>query len=425
MLIWAILTVIGIHAMWLYGSMAFDWLFLLGATFCLSAVFLPLMPVAAETVMLISYAQQYIMVLMAGMTLLRVRGKLLRGSCGAMMVFAGLLMIATLYSLNRYDAIKMQAQWVMIIMAGMGMALAVPTLYRLRRNLRLLLIPAFIAAVFYSQSISGLGVRDRLEVAGGNANSIGMLIATVLIPIVFIVAWDPIWWMRPAAGLCALWLLVPLIASGSRTAFAAAVAGSMAIIFPLLRKPLVMLVVVGGLAIGAYWMLQGMENGGLERLTDYSNFSGRERIWAKALAHRDRMGDVLGPLIGAGTYLEPLKTGNLVIANCHSMYVQILTEVGYVGMAAFAAMTIFMFWRSLNTVLRSNMPEKWLALGVITLTMLMGVAEAAPITTRVFTTLFWGFGIGLLDRVYYDDDQAQPQFVTEQFRQYQNEMAMA
>lgn len=405
MLVWTIMTVIGIHLLWMCGSVAFDWLFMLGATFCLSAVFLPLLPVTAETVGLISYSQQYILSLMTLITVLRIRMRLLRGTCGAMLVFCALLLISTQYSTEPFGAFKSRVQTIMTLVSGMGMAMAAVDMHHLRRNLRLLLGVAFITAIAYSQNLSNLGVNDRLEVGGENSNGIAIVVAVLLLPAVYLAAWETSWWIRPAAGVCALWLVLPLLYSGSRTSVAAAGMAVIALLTPLLKRPLVALVILGGLALGGWWMLHGVEIGAASRLTDFSSMSGREVIWNRALAEREQAGPLFGWLFGAGSLLTRVGGNALIVRNCHSMYVQILAEMGMVGAAAFVLFTLYTLWRCLKVLLKVSAPEKWLAFALLILPLAIGVAESAPLGSRTLIGLCWGLGLGLLDRLHYADGE--------------------
>jgi hypothetical protein len=121
--------------------------------------------------------------------------------------------------------------------------------------------------------------------------------------------------------------------------------------------------------------------------------TGRQAFWAKTLDSNKNW------IFGNGTLLEDDGNGRATVSNLHSMYVQILYELGFCGVFVLLLSFLYAVMKSIRVMFKCPLPEKWLAYALIALPMVIGLAESLPLAGNSISTVWWGMGLGLLDRL--------------------------
>jgi len=197
-------------------------------------------------------------------------------------------------------------------------------------------------------------------------------------------------------GLVTMFLLLALIAvSGNRSGFLVALVGACLTALPLTQRPRRLMVIgfaVILLAGGTFIALQ--DTYGMQRMFSLANT--RDALWRMNVEIISR-----SPLFGHGWVYGGRDIG---YANLHSMYYQILAEMGIVGAALFAVclMPILLQWyhcyRSVGRIPRGA-EFVILPLTFIAGALVMGLFEVGALAGVLPDTLLWGFGIALVDRL--------------------------
>ena len=195
-------------------------------------------------------------------------------------------------------------------------------------------------------------------------------------------------WLRWLAALAVPSILaVGLLMSWSRGGWLGAAAGLTGMFFFLPRKRWVGTVLVVLLAVGGILALQGglLPASITARLTDFTeyvsfedvrgvdvtveNYAVLERMahWQAALTMSNRS-PWLG--VGFGNYAAAYAGSSLInwpyaLGHAHNYYLNLLAELGVLGLLAYLAFWGAIIWLSIQVANRLRGPHRWLALGLI------------------------------------------------------------
>jgi len=259
----------------------------------------------------------------------------------------------------------------------------------------------------------------RLSVGGMNANIIGSSAAPLFLLCLFLL-------LRPQKTLhrgihftTAIILLSIVMATGSRGSFIMAALGSIFIMRPVLKKNMFMATFFILIPIVVYYLFTETLSG-----SDASPTSGFDRITSSDEGTRsaDTRAPVWNwamkrfyesPLIGVGW----MHFGNNS-ANVHSVYILILAECGLVG-----AYFFFLVLIKIPTTFLSHLQSTehhsisydltFFAGGILAAHLVHGMVESSTLFGSTVNCAFFGFGVGILDRVL-DLDTSAPTPADEQ-----------
>lgn len=386
-------ALVGLHAIFAIGSRYFGMLFLMCATYL--GIFLcgGVSKDSSLSVMM-GYFSIYLLMVMLGTGILKLQTNLLKGCSGAMILFYLLLIIRVFFSNDPLFAFKWNMLGLITLGAGVSLAKTVKTLNHFRRDMRLLLIPLCIGAVLLLHAVIVSGGTSRLDLFG-NPNATGIIASSAFCISAYLAIWDLSKIVRSLAVIVSVVFAIAVIATGSRACMGASVVVALILTAPRLKHPgwllgesLLVLVVL--------WFLIGKVDihSGISRAVEWDMETGRKAMWA------DKMTSNEDWLFGNGTVIETSKVLNekKQWANMHSMYVQLFYEHGVFGLSVFVLFLLYAIRSSFKLFFSCPFPEKWLAYALIALPMTIGFAESAPLMGLSILTLWWGMGLGLLDR---------------------------
>lgn len=277
---------------------------------------------------------------------------------------------------------------------------------QLTRLSRIASIGAIICSYVFRHNlmVSGFDVSsgDRMSGDELNSNLIGLfMVAFVTFPLINIMKEGP----KQIVDICLSGVAVVacsanLILSGSRNALLGLVTVLVGSVFFQRKNKFLGIILFLLVATVMAALLAQSLTLGETHLTDFSNDSGRGEFWRDELS-RQSAGE---RVFGRGTRFDDsaMFTGVILQSNMHSMYVQILYEMGYVG--------VFLFAWYLLAHIRSGLRSGYygrVSLVFLATSLACGLAESYPMRTGSLLSLLWGFSIGMLLPVLYKNGQLQ------------------
>lgn len=229
-----------------------------------------------------------------------------------------------------------------------------------------------------------LGVEDIL-----NANLAGLYFVTLL-PYLILTTFSlkESWWAKLIAGGSFIGCSILLVFTGSRNSFIGAMATVLCVLLFVNRNKIISLIsILCGVSIIGY-LLSKILILSESRILDYSDTtgSGRVQAWTVWLENRT----LLQKIFGAGTFYD-LTEFVPRVSNMHSMYVQIIYEAGYLGLALF----ISYLFVHVRCALRMGLTGG-VSLVLLASCLFSGFGESYPMRSQSLMTLTWGLSMGLL-----------------------------
>ncbi|HEX7008929.1 MAG TPA: O-antigen ligase family protein, partial [Phycisphaeraceae bacterium] len=209
---------------------------------------------------------------------------------------------------------------------------------------------------------------------------------------------DPSKLMRLVARAASIAGGVVVLYSGSRGAAGQALIAAVILLLPQAKRPwllLILAVVVGG----AVMTLQSvLASEAAQRLTDVS-FDTREDIWALAWSIIQEK-----PLIGHGWLSTILEDGRRSTFNLHSIYLQVIGEIGFLGFLVMMGCLAYIAARTIKAyVYTRHLPQErslwYLATAVMLSLLARGVVEIGAITGSHSAAMMLAWGIGMVEVV--------------------------
>jgi O-antigen ligase len=179
--------------------------------------------------------------------------------------------------------------------------------------------------------------------------------------------------------------------TGSRASFGSLTVAAGCLLLPVVRRPwiaAIWLVLLGGIAM---FVLSYIDSDSAARMVDFSNT--RQGVWQHVLSEASA-----SPVFGRGAWMDSARN-RVAWGNAHSLYIQVFYEIGIVGSLVFAAWLLVQGHRTLHCLRTLQIPEKWLIPAFFAIPLGIGVFEAGPLLGASSLALFWGFSVGLADRL--------------------------
>lgn len=333
---------------------------------------------------------------------IKYRTRLLTGCSGATLLCYLLLVLGCFYCDDPLNGFKWKIVGFCTFVAGIALGRSAADISQFRKDMRLLLIPLGAGAILMLQQVIMSGSVKRLETMG-NPNAIAIIAASAMCVSAYLAIWDTVKILRIVSIPSAIAFGIVLISTGSRGPTGAAIIAIVILSFPLFKHPL-RLAIVSALALVTisclsdkvdiekpFGRLVSMERWDQDRLAMWTERFESNRNW----------------IIGNGGRVEDDGNGRMSWANMHSIYVQIMYELGYCGAIAFASAFLYTFFKGIKLLFHCPVPEKWLAFSLIVLPMGIGMFESLPLLGNSISTVWWGMGLGLLDELSRGQ-QAEP-----------------
>lgn len=315
-----------------------------------------------------------------------------------LLLFLTLYWLAAIWSDNAINGLKFKG---MVMPAALMGILCVSTL----RTERDLFVAVRVWAVFallftvpailnlFSSGIT-LAMGGRFSPFGISNNRMAHECASMLIFCMPIALFDSsIRWKIFAYGvgtICAACIL----ASGSRAAVLQSVVPAMIMGLPLIKRPILPLGLgLVSAAILWYIMPGGTQSAYARLQRGEGAYRGEE--WGAAIQEFQR-----SPFIGTGwAYTTETRLGGST-ANFHSIYFQILAELGIMGMVFFALLLAIIGWNYFNLwrlARQHSAQTRWVFAGLafVCAPLAHGVAEASTLMPGTINLLMLGMGFAL------------------------------
>ncbi len=330
-----------------------------------------------------------------------------------LLLFVAVHLAGALWSRFPIEGIFWKSFFPLAALAGLLLAASIDSPGSFKRSLRVLCVVALLSGLtilgLYLRNPGGNQVMGRLSVGGMNANSLGQA-ATPLFLIgicVFFTDADVRW---KKYGLAAVLLnLILILATGSRGAILACLAGSCVPLLRIMKEKAAILVVCMVLGGIGYLFVSGPEQVvveqedrdgaiGLGRLDSQLTKDTRSSYWGYLWRRVEQR-----PFLGYGWCTPPGVARTL---NCMNIFLQAMYEEGIVGLMALVVLVRV----SLVSGRRALRRERLLSLldegdssGTVAASLLFalwihGMVESSTILGTTTNSLFLGFSLGLLDR---------------------------
>lgn len=290
-----------------------------------------------------------------------------------------------------------------VFLSGVLLANSTHSLDDLRRGMRILALGGAAFVVFIMLELvrnpAALTHVGRLMAFGINPNFIGQTAAGFLIIAGFLALYDTKRAWRVFGYTCGAMLGIIILYTGSRGSLGMAFIGGVILGFPLVKRPGLFLVSAAFIGIVMYFGLGLVAEHVRERLFHVPE-QVRATIWGKTFETFKE-----APVFGHGWVYNVGVLGEATgTSNRHTMYLQILAEIGIVGMMFFTLTLAYLgfkgyaAWRYL---IRSPegvgfgylMPALLLAL------LAHGVVESSTIVGTTINAILLGFSVALIDRL--------------------------
>lgn len=404
-LLLSISVVIVFHAVLFYAllSRRLNALYLVAATFTFMA------PVSTASLLehmaLFKYGRVYLSVLIVLLGVLVLRLYRFGPASIAFIAFIGLYFSGALWSQAPLAAILHKGLFGAVFVSGVIIANGTRNIRDLHVGLRILACGGAAFGTFIllelvrnPEAISGVG---RLFAFGINPNRIGHTSAPILIVACSVALYDPAkFWRLFGYGLMGVLALV-ILYTGSRGAVGMAVIGSAVVAVPLVKRPGLFITSAAFVSVIAYIGLGLIADHARTRLGHVPEHL-REDVWGMAMTYFRE-----APVFGQGWVHSQgiLPQGAIPSTqNLHSIYFQVLAEIGFVGFFFFLLAMLFVGLKLLGSwryaiQFPSAKPYAYLMVGFFAAIFAHGFVESATFVGTTVNAVLLGWTIGMIDRL--------------------------
>lgn len=381
------------HVILLIGCLRWHPLAILAAAFLIVAPFTTALEAKAIIAQL-KWGRVYISCLMTAIGFIMVLNRSRFGkSTWGFFIFWALLTTASAWAIHRWEAFTYKVMSATTFLGGIFLALSLKDLRQLRQTIRLMAIPSVIwALLLLWEAATTPGKIGRLDAFGMNPNLIGGL-AALCFCLPAALALHLQGKMRVFWAVVAAAHVIIVLMTGSRASFGALVISAGCLFLPLLRRPVVAGIWMGLFAIALTVMLTFITPESASRMLDTANT--RMGVWSRVFN-----GILDSPLYGNGSYLDDLpRLGRITWGNAHSVYLQIVYETGLIGAIVFLGWLFIQARQTLFCLRTLSIQEKWLLPAFLAIPLGIGLFESGPMLGASSLALFWGFAVGMADRL--------------------------
>ena len=284
---------------------------------------------ALPGVIAIKWGRLYLTLLVVMVGLFCVRARQIGGATIAMIVFAVLYVLASLWSVDPLGGLAFKGLFLLTVLTGVVAVMVARHEGELWQLVRAIVVATGVLALVLLGSAAGgaMGAlaAGRLEVLGLNPNRIAETVAPLVVFCFFALLYEPSKLWRFTAYAVALPAAALVLATGSRGGFGEVAAGLVVLMVPLVRRPVLFVTISAFVAVGAMVVLGFVEQ---QRALQFGQYSldTRWHVWGRALGQFMER-----PLIGEGWARRAAGGGYGSSVNMHSIYVQVLVEMGVFG----------------------------------------------------------------------------------------------
>ncbi|MFW6060542.1 MAG: O-antigen ligase family protein, partial [Phycisphaeraceae bacterium] len=355
---------------------------------------------ALPGVVVMKYARVYVTLLAVAVALVCVRPWQIGPASRALLAFSLFYVLAALWSEDPIGGVMFKGLFLLTVMLGMAGVLAARDEEALWKWQRCVVVAAGVLTLILLAGVArqpGLLLGGaRLSLFGLNPNRIAETLGPLVVFCCFGVLYEhsKLWrTMAYAIGLSAAALL---LATGSRGGFGQAMLGFMLLMLPLVRRPGVFAAVCIVVGVSVLLVLGVVEESRAVRFAEY-DFTTRGQPWTGALARFRE-----SPLIGIGWARMSTGEGWGSSVNMHSIYFQVLVEMGIVGALALAACLAWLgrcAWHAFRaTAQEPTLRPMCLFAATLGATALAhGVIESGAIMGSSLNAMCFGASAALLD----------------------------
>jgi len=343
----------------------------------------------------LKFARLYLSVLAVIVAVVFQRQLRMSLAASLLLVFLTIYWLAAVWSDNAINGLKFKG---MVMPAALMGILCVSTFKTERDMFVAVRVWAVFALLFTAPAIlnlltSGitLAMGGRFAPFGISNNRMAHECASMLIICMPIALYDrSIHWKIFAYSVGTM-AAACILASGSRAAVLQSVVPALIMGLPMIKRPIFPLT-LGVISAAILWYLMPSGTQSVYRRLDRQEGTNRGSEWGAAIEEF-----VDSPFIGSGwSYTEDARVGGST-ANFHSIYFQILAELGLLGVICFGILLCVVFWNyfALWRLARQNsVPTRWVFTGLaFTMAPLAhGVAEASTLMPGTINLLMLGMG---------------------------------
>lgn len=386
------------HVVWLLLSNKFHPLYILAAVFLLVSPFsISTSTFAVLGVLKVIRVYSTVLLVVAGLFMLRGTG--LGAASVTFMSFVALFCFGSLWSDRPTTALLYKGLFALLAFGGILLGITLRSFVDLRRAVHVILPAAVIWVVMLLYDMAThFGTIGRLASYDINPNQIAAVCAFYLVICLYIALYDPSRSLRMVSYAAAVSLAIIALFTGSRTGVGAAVLGSSIIFIPLVRRPGVFLLTMSLVAVTGYVASLYVHPESAERLTDLENT--RIGEWRFAF---ERIAE--SPIIGHGWLSGPSRSlGQIQPIHLHSLYLQIIADVGILGFTLFLVslgLIGIKLLRARAIAAANSLPTHpiYLAIALLAMALGTGLFESGPVFGTTVATVLWGMAIGLSDSI--------------------------
>ncbi len=316
-----------------------------------------------------------------------------------LMAFLGYYWLAAIWSSNPMGGLQFKAMVIPVALMG---AMCVSAFKSERDLTTAMRVFAVCSLLFLLPAMANLATKGITLVMGGrfapfglNSNRLGHECASMLIICMPIALYDRnIRWKVFAYGVGTM-AAVCVLASGSRAAVGQSVIAALLMGLPMLKRPFLPLS-LGLVSAVILWAV--MPSGAEQAYDRYTsiNFANRAGMWSYATEQF-----LTSPIIGTGWVYDDANRASGATANLHSIYFQVLAELGIIGIVFFGATIVVGFvgylrlWRLAR---QHGIQTRWVFTGAAfaAAALAHGLAESSTLLPGTINLLLLGMGFAML-----------------------------
>lgn len=372
----------------------------------LVGVFFALAPWAAAIIPggeVLKFGRLYLTVLAVVVSVLMLRMYRINLAGSMLLLFMTYYWLAGIWSEQPWGAIQFKGLSMPALVMGLLAAGHLKTPRDIIVALRIFIVLSLVFLVpatfmLLTQGI-GLAMGGRFTAFGLNANRLAHECACMLIAAAGIALYDKSFpWKVYAYGFGTM-AAACILASGSRAAVGMSVVAAIALGLPMFTRPLLPLT-LGGFAALILWVLMPSgTDAAYDRFSDF-NFQNRGTVWEYALeVFRDNT------LWGAGWVFDDTARASGSTANLHSIYMQVLAEIGVAGaLVMLLALTVmawqyFRLWQYARAV---GFDQRWVFLGAAfaVAPLAHGAAESSTFMPGTINLVLMAMGFAMIRPIH-------------------------
>jgi O-antigen ligase len=413
------------HVLWLLLSLRMNALYLLAGVIMLIGPW-SLASDLGEGVAIQSYGMLkvgriYLSVLMmvVGFLLIREGGL---GLSGCLFIIAVVFYVmGALWGPYPVKGVLYKGLLITMFTAGVMLGWSCLTFRDLQRAVRIFLFPAAIwtFAIILWMAAHPFELRStRIRPWGINSNGLAAFSAVFLTISTYIALYDSSKFFKILAYIVGTLSACIIPFTGSRGGFGMALVAVACVAFPLVRRPGLLIAVFTVVFLTYYGVKEYVQTEQSERLKDFS-IETRMGPWRDAWEYFKE-----NPVIGQGWVYTLLVRNEPTTKNLHSMYFQVLVEVGIIGFLLMMASFTVTFLKLINGYRLAAAASKtlvapcFLALAFFASNLASGLFEFGPFSQSGIQSILFGWSIGLVDRIplmvrAWEAENLQPQQLVE------------